>query len=171
MLTEACCFDMGDCDSRASLQCPSCGQKDSDLLIGNGYCDGFLFHASCCFDGGDCGCPTCPMDTRDIGNENCDRLLDTLDSCYDGGDCQCIEVTVSTQDCCPESGSKWCFPPNAICPTCSMDLAIYLNNESCDRSMASERCCYDATDCHSDPDAVIDYLVDKKRYRVVFVEQ
>ncbi len=151
LLTETCCFDKGDCShkSNSSLVCPSCGQRNGDSLITNGHCDSFLHHDACCFDGGDCGCPTCPLDQNDIGNGKCDRELETLDCCHDGGDCRCLQVTLAFDECCPESGSKWCFPPNSLCPTCSLDLSQRLYNGRCDITLLGndDDCCFDSVEC------------------------
>ena len=149
MLTEACCFDMGDCDHKSndSTICPPCGQLNHEAWVANGECDGFLFTPECCYDGGDCGCPTCPkLDADIISDGRCDWRLDTSESCYDGGDCRCVEVTHVTSECCPESESVWCFPPNSVCPTCPVDLVDLLSNLECDEWM-NEDCCFDAEDC------------------------
>ncbi len=141
---------MEDCShtSNSSRLCPSCGQKDSDTLIFNGQCDGFLLHISCCFDGGDCGCPTCPIEQMNIGDGRCDQQLHTAECCHDGGDCHCLQVIFNSDECCPESNSEWCFPPSSICPTCSLDLADLLFNGHCDIDIDSDpECCFDAWDC------------------------
>ncbi len=166
LLTEDCCFDMGDCNykSNSSSLCTTCGLKDSDSLIANKECDGFLLHVSCCFDGGDCGCPTCPVEQDAIGDDMCDFELDTDECCYDGGDCRCREVTSPLNECCPES--DWCFPPNSLCPTCSLDLVQHLTNGKCDSEFQSDpNCCFDDVECelfqlHRD------YLIDGARYRI-----
>ncbi len=150
LLTESCCFDKGDCDhkSNSSVVCPSCGQKSSDDLIGDCLCDSFLLQAACCYDGGDCGCPTCPQPEKRLGDGRCDRELDTSECCNDGGDCFCLEMTLAFNQCCPESGSAWCFPPNSLCPTCSLDLSPYLTNQRCDTDIyANQDCCFDSLDC------------------------
>ncbi len=169
LLTESCCFDMGDCEhtSNSSTICPSCGQFDSDTLITNHQCDSFIFYESCCFDGGDCGCPTCPLGQDGIGDGRCDRNLETDECCYDGGDCHCLAVTISFDECCPESGSSWCFPPNSACPTCSSDLTPLLDNGCCNSQIFNDSlCCFDVIDCHSSVGQY--YFVGNKRYKVTY---
>ncbi len=171
LLTESCCFDMGDCSHKSNMSviCPPCGQKESDGFIQNGQCDNFLNHASCCFDGGDCGCPTCHSNKEDIGNERCDISMDTEDCCYDGGDCLCLELASTSTQCCPESGSKWCFPPSSICPTCSLSLAQSLNNDQCDHRLIDDQdCCFDAPDCYGGFQRYFKrlFFVNNRRYQV-----
>ncbi len=169
-MTSRCCFDKGDCShqSNVSTVCPTCGQMDNDDMIANGQCDNFLLHMSCCYDGGDCGCPTCSGNVNDVGNGRCDRQLESEECCYDGGDCRCLEVTLAFDECCPESGSGWCFPPNTICPTCSLSLMDNLNNGQCDESLRNDpTCCLDGQDC-VDVRFESFYFINGTKYAITF---
>ena len=123
--------------------------EDSDTLIGNGQCESVLLHSACCYDGGDCGCPSClePSDALRVGDGQCDADLSrATDCCMDGGDCHCLIVRIDNY-CCSEQ-SPYCFPPESLCPTCSLDVFPLLTNGVCDYVIAQdEACCYDSIDC------------------------
>ena len=78
LLTEECCFDLGDCHSMEYIntcisQCHVPGLNSIDIrhYLLNGICDKPLNQTNCCFDNGEClavqfDCTSCPYQTKKV---------------------------------------------------------------------------------------------------------
>ena len=83
LLTEECCFDLGDCRNTEYIktcisQCRVPGLESNVLrnYIKNGVCDKPLNKSECCFDNGEClgarfECRSCPFDTDKVNTITC----------------------------------------------------------------------------------------------------
>ena len=112
--TEACLYDLGECDKFNSLY-PDCDVEDPHR-VGNGQCNlGDYNTEECGWNGGDCvefnKFPNCFIpwyDVQNLGNNQCDLRLNTMDCGFDLGDCIRIQYKLSQLHCfSPIRSWKW----------------------------------------------------------------
>lgn len=130
--TEACLYDLGECDGFNSLY-PDCDVEDPHR-VGNGQCNlGDYNTEECGWDGGDCvefnKFPNCFIpwyDVQNLGNNQCDLRLNTMDCGFDLGDC--IEF-------------------NTNYPNCTASRPYEVGNGNCNMQFNVSTCGWDGGDC------------------------
>ena len=146
--TEACEFDMGDCDNSAlgSTTTPAnnCFLPPGipETWLGDGVCDHVLNNELCDWDGGDCieakfqNCST-PDWLIEMWYDDgvCDAILNNPECGYDGSDCYDEVPSTTVANSFPN-----CNPPVWV-------LTIWIGDGVCDTQLNNPDCGNDEGDC------------------------